>query len=187
MRDSRLMRRSLLAAACGGSLILICLVVATRKQDPPDPCPLSVEYVGFTNQPILQLGRCAVFVITNRGDIDLQYRSISKTKMDGSFSTFPSVVHKEGPWAIGSFADLRARQGYPYYVPLVSGGEPVRIMVACRPTSTKLERLRWACSEWFRGRGLESVGRLISKGSDVHMHFSSEVEQQAPQAAQPGG
>jgi hypothetical protein len=184
MRGFRFMRRSLIAAVCGSSLILICAVLATRKQGSPGNCPFSVQYVGSTNSPIPQLGRCAVFLITNRGDIDLQYRSFAENKMDGKFSTFPSALHKEGPWSMGSFGDLRAREGHPYYVPLVSRSEPFRITVACRSASTKLERLRWACSEWFRGRRLEGVGRLISKGTDVHMHFSSEVKQ-APLEQQP--
>jgi hypothetical protein len=155
------------------TLILIVLVVVSVglfafKGTPARPCPLAIQFVGFTNDAIQTYGD---FVVTNRSDSPLRFLALTELKVNGSWPTYPpsTVLPHGGPYDIG------AKELHQLRASLPADGTLVRMSIVCAEPWTRLDRGRWRTSIWFHDQNLPAFGRFISEGKPSHVILSAEI------------
>jgi len=143
-------------------LLAVGLVALTLKG--ARPCPLAVRFDRLTDI-------YGVFVITNRSETPLQFSTLTESKSNGSWPTYPvgSVLPHSGPYDIGPHESRELTALLP------ADGTFVRLSITCAEPWTTWETRRWSVSVWFHGHNLPAVGRIISKGKPGHLILSSEI------------
>lgn len=128
------------------------------------PCPLAVRFDRLTDI-------YGVFVITNRSETPLQFRTFTEAKSNGSWPTYPvgSVLPHTGP------SDIGPHESRELTVILPKDGTLVRLSIACGEPWTAWESRRWSVSVWFHDHNLPAVGRFVWEGKPGHLILSSEV------------
>jgi len=143
-------------------LAVVGLLALTRTR--ARPCSLAIRFDRLTDI-------YGVFVITNQSDTSLQFRTLTESKSNGSWPTYPvgSVLPHSGPY------DISAHESRELTVLLPADGTLVRLSIACAEPWTAWESRRWSVSVWFHDHNLPAVGRYISEGKPGHLILSSEI------------
>jgi len=136
-------------------LLIVCvvivagLVVLTKARE--RPCPLAIQFIGFTNDATQTYG---VFVVTNRSDISLRFRAITESKASGSWPTYP-VGTVLPHYSLGTASphwgpyDIAAHQSRELRASLPSDGTPVRMSIACEEPWTRWRVPDGVCQSGF--------------------------------------
>jgi len=107
-------------------LLAVGLVALTLKG--ARPCPLAVRFDRLTDI-------YGVFVITNRSETPLQFSTLTESKSNGSWPTYPvgSVLPHSGPYDIGPHESRELTALLP------AEGTFVRLSIACAEPWTTWE------------------------------------------------
>jgi hypothetical protein len=99
------------------AVIAVGLFASTRSRQ--TPCPLAIQFVGFTNDAVQAYG---VFLVTNRSDMPLEFHAITESKASGSWPTCVGMVlPHNGPYNLGAQETREFRAP----LPAALSGEPV--------------------------------------------------------------
>ena len=128
------------------------------------PCALAVRFDGLTNN-------YGIFVLTNRSDAALQFRSLTESKSNGGWPTYlpGTVVPLSDPFDIG------AHESRALAALLPANGTSVRLLIVCQEPWSRWDDLRWRTRVLFDEHHMPNVGRFISEGKPAHEILSSEV------------
>ena len=145
-------------------VVVVVVALLALSRTTAQPCPLAVRFDRLTDI-------YGVFIITNQSETPLQFRTLTESKSNGGWPTYPigSVLPHEGPHDIG------AHESRELTALLPADGTSVRLSIACAEPWTASESRRWSVSVWFHDHNLPAVGRFISQGKPGHLILSSEV------------
>jgi hypothetical protein len=158
-------RRAAVAAAIAGTFLTLCLIVC----NPSRSCPLSIQFVGYTNN---DNGRHATFIVTNRSAIKQTFHVLGQT------------AHNSGGWEEYSYYGDRGIYdmhldpgGSAQFSIYVFGHAPCRLVVLWAEPDSRWRQPRWRWRLWLEDHNLPRVARFLSKGYSRQLIIGPEVQE----------